>query len=101
MHNQHHKELIKKQLKQDLWGKDAYRGVTFSYTWLANQFGHFALGFIPAVLLYPLINISWGNDQSLLLALLPAFLVWFSWFAFEVDPHWHKCSPKKIPIFFP
>lgn len=84
MHNQLHKKLIKKQLKQDLWGKDAYRGVTLSYTWLANQFGHFALGFIPAVLLHPFIDIFGGNDQSLILALLPALLVWVSWFVFEV-----------------
>ncbi|MDB5230115.1 MAG: ATP-binding protein [Chitinophagaceae bacterium] len=43
---------ILKQLKADLIGKDSYRGVTLTYSWLANQFGHFALGFIPVFLLY-------------------------------------------------
>lgn len=40
------------QLKKDLIGKDSYRGVTLTYAWLANQFGHFSLGFIPSILLY-------------------------------------------------
>jgi len=39
------------QLRTDLTGKDSHRGVTLSYTWLANQFGHFSLGFIPTILL--------------------------------------------------
>jgi len=37
------------QLKRDLIGKDSHRGVTLTYTWLANQFGHFSLGFIPTL----------------------------------------------------
>ena len=40
------------QLKADLIGKDSYRGVTLTYSWLANQFGHFSLGFIPATILF-------------------------------------------------
>ena len=39
------------QLKKDLIGKDSHRGVTLTYTWLANQFGHFSLGFIPSLVL--------------------------------------------------
>ncbi len=27
------------QLKKDFIGKDSYRGVTLTYSWLANQFG--------------------------------------------------------------
>lgn len=46
------KRDILKQLKADLIGKDSYRGVTLTYSWLANQFGHFALGFIPVFLLF-------------------------------------------------
>ncbi len=38
------------QLKKDLVGKDAYRGVSLTYSLLANQFGHFSLGFIPAIM---------------------------------------------------
>lgn len=43
---------IGKQIFADLIGKDSYRGVTLSYSWLANQFGHFGLGFIPTVLIF-------------------------------------------------
>jgi hypothetical protein len=42
---------IRQQLKADLIGKDSYRGVTLSYSWLANQFGHLSLGFIPTLIL--------------------------------------------------
>lgn len=45
-------QRIRMQLKYDLIGKDSYRGVTLSYAFLANQFGHFALGFIPAYVLF-------------------------------------------------
>lgn len=43
---------VLQQLKADLIGKDSYRGVTLSYSWLANQFGHISLGFIPTIILY-------------------------------------------------
>ncbi len=43
---------VLKQLKDDLIGKDSYRGVTLTYTWLANQFGHFSLGFIPTCFIW-------------------------------------------------
>lgn len=46
------RENVINQLKEDLIGKDSYRGITLTYAWLANQFGHFSLGFIPAFLLY-------------------------------------------------
>lgn len=44
------KEVLQ-QLKADLIGKDSYRGVTLTYSWLANQVGHFSLGFIPTLLI--------------------------------------------------
>jgi hypothetical protein len=40
-----------KTLHADLIGKDSHRGITLTYGWMANQIGHFALGFIPTVLL--------------------------------------------------
>jgi hypothetical protein len=40
---------IKNQLQADLNGKDSYRGITLSYAWLANQLGHFTLGFAPSL----------------------------------------------------
>src|SRR3954463_15295926 len=33
------------QVVRDLFGKDVQDTVTFSYEWVADQFGHFALGF--------------------------------------------------------
>ena len=49
---------ILKQLKADLIGKDSYRGITLTYAWLANQFGHIALGFIPSFLLFHFCEID-------------------------------------------
>ena len=40
------KEVIS-VLHADLIGKDSHRGITLTYGWMANQLGHFALGFIP------------------------------------------------------
>lgn len=39
------------QLKADLKGRGSFRGITLTYPWLANQFGHISLGFIPAIIL--------------------------------------------------
>ena len=49
---------ILQQLKADLIGKDSYRGVTLTYAWLANQFGHISLGFIPTFVVYYFLNIE-------------------------------------------
>ncbi len=45
-------EYVFKQLKKDLIGKDSHRGVSLTYAWLANQFGHFSLGFIPTIFIF-------------------------------------------------
>jgi hypothetical protein len=37
-------KYILQQLNFDLIGKDSYRGITLTYAWMANQFGHIALG---------------------------------------------------------
>jgi len=66
---------ILKQLKADLIGKDSYRGVTLTYAWLANQFGHISLGFIPTFLVYYFIKIA---------VLKSALYVSLFWFLFEL-----------------
>ncbi|WP_299062863.1 hypothetical protein [uncultured Polaribacter sp.] len=66
---------ILQQLKADLIGKDSHRGVTLTYAWLANQFGHIALGFIPTFLVYYFANID---------ALKAALYVSLFWFLFEL-----------------
>jgi hypothetical protein len=39
------------QAKADLWAKEVQTGYTTTYAWMANQLGHFALGFVPVYLL--------------------------------------------------
>lgn len=66
---------ILQQLKADLIGKDSHRGVTLTYAWLANQFGHISLGFIPSFLVYYFLNI---------VAVKSALYVSLFWFLFEL-----------------
>ncbi len=42
---------IGSQLFSDLIGKDSFRGVSLTYSWLANQFGHMSIGFIHTMLM--------------------------------------------------
>lgn len=67
------------QLKYDLIGKDSQRGVTLTYSWMANQFGHFGLGFIPTALIY----LSWEYNRSQGLVMRPFFYVIGFWTLFE------------------
>lgn len=66
---------ILKQLKADLIGKDSYRGITLTYAWLANQFGHIALGFIPSFLLFHFCEID---------AVKSAIYISLFWLGFEI-----------------
>jgi hypothetical protein len=70
-------KVIWAQIKADLIGKDSYRGVTLTYTWLANQFGHISLGFIPTLLVYRFARCQ--HDPSVSAALW----VSLTWLAFE------------------
>jgi hypothetical protein len=79
---------ILKQLKADLYGKDSYRGVTLTYAWLANQFGHFALGFIPVLLVYKFLCwINWRPHSY-----TAAWIVAVSWLLFEI---WNFLGPLR------
>jgi hypothetical protein len=71
---------IRNQLKADLIGKDSYRGVTLTYTWLANQFGHISLGFIPTFILYLILSKNYDDEAASLWA---AVLISAAWFIFE------------------
>lgn len=68
------------QLKNDLIGKDSYRGVTLTYSWLANQFGHFSLGFIPTIILYTLVKAQSGENH---LEIWTPMIIWSIWILFE------------------
>jgi hypothetical protein len=65
---------IRSTLHADLIGKDSHRGITLTYGWLANQVGHYALGFIPTSLLYL-------NGTGIVNAFLYVALFWL---AFEI-----------------
>ena len=71
---------IRNQLKADLIGKDSYRGVTLTYTWLANQFGHISLGFIPTFILYIILSRYYNEERASFWA---AVLISAAWFIFE------------------
>ncbi|MFZ4797898.1 MAG: DnaA ATPase domain-containing protein [Bacteroidia bacterium] len=73
-------KFVIQQLEYDLIGKDSYRGVTLTYSWLANQFGHIALGFIPTILIYQLIK---PFVKSANLNLHVAIIVSTFWLLFE------------------
>ena len=77
-------KLIIKQLKQDLIGKDAFRGVTLSYAWLANQFGHFALSFIFTAIVYTFFEDRNSSERIVYWIYLPSLSVWVFWFVFEL-----------------
>ena len=55
---------VLRQLKADLIGKDSYRGVTLTYSWLANQFGHFSLGYVPTLIVYSFLKGSTIENPS-------------------------------------
>lgn len=71
---------ILRQLKLDLIGKDSYRGVTFTYSWLANQFGHFSLGYIPTLIAFSIIkkHTSWVQPSF-----WAALIISLTWLLFE------------------
>ena len=85
---------ILQPLKEDLIWKDFYRGVTLNYTWLANQFGHISLGFIPTFLVYHFFNIT---------VLKSALYVSIFWFLFElynfVGPFLRKRESKSDVLY--
>jgi hypothetical protein len=72
---------IRKQLQADLIGKDSYRGVTLTYSWLANQFGHFSLGYIPTLIAWDTIrkHTTWKEP-----AFWAALIISIFWFLFEM-----------------
>ena len=74
-------KAIRRQLHADLIGKDSYRGVTLTYSWLANQFGHFGLGFIPAFIVYKILVLKFSAPTS---ALWAAIGVSCTWLLFEM-----------------
>ena len=73
------RKTVLNQFKKDLIGKDSHRGVTLTYSWLANQFGHMALGFVPSFILYDNIKDIKGYENPIYACLM----VTLFWFLFE------------------
>ncbi len=72
---------IRRQLKADLIGKDSYRGVTLTYAWMANQLGHFSLGFVPTLLIYLFLR---DRPSVAHPARLAGIIVGGAWLLFEL-----------------
>jgi hypothetical protein len=72
---------IFKQFKADLIGKDSYRGVTLTYSWLANQFGHISLGFIPSTILFFFLKKDIDPENA---GIKAATYVTIAWICFEL-----------------
>lgn len=72
---------VLRQLKSDLIGKDSYRGVTLTYSWLANQFGHFSLGYMPTLMLFSILNKHTDINKP---AFWAAAIVSSLWLLFEL-----------------
>ncbi|RIV19471.1 ATP-binding protein [Fibrisoma montanum] len=72
---------VLRQLKADLIGKDSHRGVTFTYSWLANQLGHYTLGFIPTLFLYAILRSCTDLEKP---ATWAALGIAGLWFGFEI-----------------
>ena len=87
---------ILKQLKDDAIGKDSHRGITLTYAWLANQFGHISLGFIPSYLVFYFSNFN--AEKS-------AIYVSVFWLLFELynflGPLLSKSESKSEMVFIP
>lgn len=75
------------QAKADLWAKEVQTGYTTTYAWMANQLGHFALGFIPVYVLIWTAFLSGAvnwikqfGEGTLWWAQFIIPVVWLAWF---------------------
>ncbi len=89
------------QLKADLIGKDSYRGVSLSYSWLANQFGHFSLGFLTAFLCYSIQGkfFTICIEPTLLQSILFSAIIWTIFESFNfLGPLLFKMNSLKVKL---
>lgn len=88
------------QIGEDLIGKDSYRGVTLSYSWLANQFGHFSLGFIPVTIFFCVFKYLTKREGP---AFTIAMMVAVAWLLFELYnflwPLLHKRNSRSNLLY--
>ncbi|SHI56114.1 P-loop NTPase family protein [Pseudozobellia thermophila] len=75
------RSAVWQQLKNDLIGKDSHRGVSLTYSWLANQFGHISLGVIPTMVVYVLLR-NYSSYEAP--AIWAGIFVSMAWLLFEL-----------------
>lgn len=87
------------QLKNDLWSKESVTGYTYSYTWMANQLGHFSIGYVPTFLLITIAHILFGQSYYfILLSLFPIILMLLKEYSDVLN---EKKRDKNTPGVFP
>lgn len=59
---------IGKQIYWDLIGKDSHRGISLTYAWMCNQWGHIGLGFIPAIFMGVYGDMHWLGLENIVIA---------------------------------
>ena len=91
--------FVFKQLSQDLIGKDSHRGVTLTYAWLANQFGHISLGLIPSLIVFSILKEFWAYESADVIASLSVSLAWLVFELFNFL--WPLLRGKKRYTFSP
>lgn len=93
------KEMIK-QIKDDLWCKEVATGYTVTYTWMANQLGHFAIGFAPTIILSSIAAAIFGATPLIaLVALLPAlFMIYKEQGDIAVEKKRSDTNPGIFPL---
>jgi hypothetical protein len=64
------------QIYSDWFGKDAQSDYTYSYVWMANQFGHFGLGFILSVFIFWMLLLFSISSEKFYLAVLAQSVLW-------------------------
>lgn len=63
--------MLSAQVRMDLLAKEAETGFTYTYVWMADQLGHFALGFIPTYAISWIaiaLGCGWSTGAALVLA---------------------------------
>ena len=96
-------KMIFRQILNDLSGKDAYRGVTLTYTWMANQFGHFSLGFFLTLILNFVFENVYKIPQPSLKGAIFSFIFWiiFEMFNFLLPLLLSRNSAKSNKKLYP
>lgn len=90
-----------RQAVSDWFGKEVQTGYTVTYIWMANQFGHFTLGFLFSFLAFWLVELFGGSlahPWGWLLA-VPVGLFLF-WSAKEIYDYQQavRGAPKVFPV---